>query len=154
LLHAHILIIISFNEDSCDVYGELNFYDNNIVNELLECQASISESATLADIPDEGLREQVRTKIVEIILKYYDSDVDNADTIASRFDALPFTSVQQFIVSANTPEYMEKYADDLFYGAEPMFLDLEILSLGRPAASLEYVPLFAVSTYQFLFKSF
>jgi hypothetical protein len=119
------------------------------MNEISECRASIGESATLADIPDEGLREQVRAKIIEIILKYYDSDVDNAETITSRFDALPFRSIQQFIVSANTPEYMDKYADDLFYGVESKFLDLDILALGRPAASLEYVPLCSLSTDNF-----
>ncbi len=107
------------------------------MKEIQECQASTGESATLADIPDEGLREEVRAKIVEIILKYYESDVGNAETIASSFEALPFTTLQSFIVSANTPEYMEKYADELYYGGETKFLDLEILALGRPAASLE-----------------
>ncbi len=95
------------------------------------------ESETLADIPDEGLREEVRAKIVEIILKYYESDVGNAKAIASKLEALPFTSIQHFIVHANTPEYMVKYADELLYGEESNFLDLEILALGRPAGSLE-----------------
>lgn len=78
-------------------------------------------------------------KIVEIILTYFDSDVENAETIASRFDAEPFTSIQKIIANANTPEYMEKYADTLFSGVGPGFLDLGILSMGRPAASLDYV---------------
>ena len=134
-----LIIFFASHKDSCDVYGELNFYDNNTMNEILECQATVGESATLADIPDEGLREEVRAKIVEIVLNYYDSDVGNAETIASGFDSLPFASVQQFIVNANTPEHMEKYADALLNGVDPGFLDLEVLALGRPAASLEYV---------------
>ena len=117
------------------------------MNEILECQASVGESATLADIPDEGLREEVRAKIVEIILNYYDSDVGNAETIASGFDSQPFTSVQQFIVDANTPEYMEKYADSLFSGVGPGFLDSGILTMGRPAASLEYVLLLCLADH-------
>lgn len=111
------------------------------MDEILECQASAGKSATLADIPDEGLREEIQTKIVEIIIQYYDSNPDNAEEIASRLDSIPYTSINEFIAYANTPEYMEKYADVLFSGLTTKFLDLEILALGRPAASLEYVHL-------------
>ena len=43
--------------DSCDVYGEVNSNDIFALVELLTCTfTAISYSATLNDIPDEGLR--------------------------------------------------------------------------------------------------
>lgn len=113
------------------------------MSELIDCLVSAGESAgesfTLADIPDEGLREEVHAKIVEIILEYYDSNTTNAELIALGFDDAPFASIQDFIAYANTPAYMEKHADALFSGVDPTFLDFEILALGRPAGGLEYV---------------
>lgn len=125
------------------------------MDEILECQASAGKSATLADIPDEGLREEIQTKIVEIIIQYYDSNPNNAEEIASRLHSIPYTSITEFIAYANTPEYMDKYADVLFNGLTPKFLDLEILALGRPAASLEYVQfLCLLCLFVCLFESF
>ena len=126
-------------------------YDNNTMHEIAECQASAGKSATLADIPDEGLREEIQTKLVEIIIQQYDFTPENAEIIASRFYSLPYTSVEDFIAYANTPEYMDKYADDLFNGLATKVLDMEILALGRPAASLECVQLLCLLC---LFESF
>lgn len=109
------------------------------MNEITQCKASATDGATLADIPDVELREEVRSKLLEIILAYYDSDIVDAQTIASRLDSFPLSEISSFIGYANTPEYMEKYADVLFSGLATSFLDLEILALGRPAGSLEYV---------------
>lgn len=129
-------------EDSCDVYGELNLYDNNTLNEIVQCQNSTLEGeATLADIPDEGLREEVKAKILETILQYVEIDSDTAETLASSFDPVPLSKLYRFITFANTPEYMEKYAYNLIFGEVSSFLDLEILALGRPAGALEYVVL-------------
>lgn len=129
-------------EDSCDIYGELNLYDNNTLNEIVECQNSTLEGeATLADIPDEGLRDEVKAKILETILQYVEIDSANTEIIASSFDSLPLSKVYSFITFANTPEYMEKYAYNLISGEGSSFLDLEILALGRPVGALEYVVL-------------
>ncbi|KAL3767725.1 hypothetical protein ACHAWU_010349 [Discostella pseudostelligera] len=127
-------------EDSCDVYGELNLYDNNTLNEIVQCQNSTLEfEATLADIPDEGLREEVKAKILETILQYVEIDSDTAETLASSFDSEPLSKLYRFITFANTPEYMEKYAYNLISGEGSSFLDLDILALGRPAGALEEV---------------
>ncbi len=107
------------------------------MTEIKECTAPAADAATLADIPDEELREEVRAMIVEIILEHYASDQVDAETIASRLDDLPFTEISRFIAYANTPEYMEKYADSLYSGVGTSFLDLDLLALGRPAGSLE-----------------
>jgi hypothetical protein len=129
-------------EDSCDIYGELNLYDSNTLNDLKECQNSTLEGeATLADIPDEGLRDEVKAKILETILQYVEIDSNTAETLASSFDPVPLSEIYRFITFANTPEYMEKYAYNLIFGEGSSFLDLEILASGRPVGALEYVVL-------------
>jgi len=129
-------------EDSCDVYGELNLYDNNTLNDLMECQNSTLEfEATLADIPDEELRDEVKAKVLETILQYVEIDSATAETLASSFDSEPLSKLYRFIAFANTPEYMEKYAYNVISGEGSSFLDLDILALGRPAGALECVVL-------------
>ena len=108
---------------------------------LLNCTFSaLQYSATLKDIPDEGLRDEVKAKISEIAMQYLeDADQNVTDTFASNFDAQPIGNAMNFIIHGNTPEFMDKYGDDLFTGEPTGLLDSEILKIGRPSGGLEYV---------------
>lgn len=125
--------------DSCDVYGEVNSNDIFALVELLTCTfTAISYSATLNDIPDEGLRDEVKAKISEITMQY-GADQNTTEIFASNFDAQPIGNAINFIIHGNTPEFMEVYGDTLFTGEPTGLLDSEILKLGRPSGGLEYV---------------
>ena len=122
--------------DSCDVFGELNPYDTNVTAELATCQSSHS-SATPSDIPNEELRAKIRAKLVTIILAHIESDPTSAETIADRLFDLSLSEIQRIILYANTPEYVELYADSLYSGIGAGSLDTSVLSVGRPADDLE-----------------
>ncbi|KAL7426703.1 hypothetical protein ACHAXH_000427 [Discostella pseudostelligera] len=129
--------LISAVEDSCDVYGEVNSNDIFALVELLTCTfTAISYSATLNDIPDEGLRDEVKAKISEITMQY-GADQNTTEIVASNFDAQPIGNALNFIIHGNTPEFMEVYGDTLFTGEPTGLLDSEILKLGRPSGGLE-----------------
>jgi len=123
-------------EDSCDVFGELNPLDGNVTTELAQCQSS-HKSATVEDIPDEELRNAIEAKILNITLAHIESDPESAEIIASRLFALPLSEIQRIILYANTPEYMEIYAESLYSGMGVGSLDSHVLALGRPADDLE-----------------
>mmetsp|Transcript_18713 Transcript_18713/g.29375 ORF Transcript_18713/g.29375 Transcript_18713/m.29375 type:complete len:273 (-) Transcript_18713:1110-1928(-) len=127
-------------EDSCDVYGELNVFDENTMSEMLACIGPLSEnSATIADIPDEKLRESFKAKLLEIATAMANQigNADYADVLASDFLALPLSDVQNLIVFTNTPEYRDQYLQSLLFGGTGNVLDFDVLVLGRTADGLE-----------------
>ena len=137
------LLILFSRTDSCDVYGEVDGNDLATLVSLLNCTFSaLAYSATLNDIPDDGLREEIKAKITELVMQYMDDADQNAtavETFVSSFDTQPIGSAMGFIIHGNTPEFMEKYGDDLFTGEPTGLLDSEILKIGRPSGGLEYV---------------
>ncbi len=138
----HLLLILFSRTDSCDVYGEVDGNDLATLLSLLNCTFSaLAYSATLNDIPDEGLREEIKAKISEITMQYHVNNTNQTavETFVSSFDAQPIGSSLGFIINGNTPEFMEKYGDTLFTGETTPLLDSEILKIGRPSGGLEYV---------------
>lgn len=125
-------------EDSCNVFGELNPLNGNVTAELAECQSS-HDSATVNDIPSEELRAKIKVKLVEIIIAHIESDPDAAEILATRLFDLPLSEIQRIVLYANTPEYVELYAESLYSGIGVGSLDTSVLLLGRPADDLEEV---------------
>lgn len=144
-----IMFPTSNYSDSCDVYGELNFYNENATAEFEECAESfITNSATVNDIPDEALKQSVLEKLTQVVLKIINAggiDIDLeqmtaeelAGTLAPRLGDTPLSTVQSLIVYANTPEYFELYNHTLYGGGGTISLDNSMLKLGRPADDLE-----------------
>lgn len=140
--NAHLYFVYYISpKDSCDVYGEVD--GTNILNliDLLNCTFSaLSFAATLQDIPDEGLRDDIKAKISEITMQYLkdaDQNTTATDAFISSFDAQPIGNAMNFILHGNTPEFMEVYGDTLFTGEPTGLVDSEILKLGRPSGGLE-----------------
>jgi hypothetical protein len=120
------------------VYGELNVFDANVSAAMSECTSSIvANSATLEDLPDDVLRDEIKAELLEVILATVDSDPDTAATLASELEDLPLNDIIGFIQRGNTQEFMER--DDETISSNPLMnsLDGAILALGRPAGSLE-----------------
>jgi hypothetical protein len=112
--------------------------DANVSAAMAECiSPTIANSATLEDVPDETLREEIRAELLEAMLAQVDPDT--AAILASRFEVIPLYDVIQFIQYSNTPEITDKYNQTLLTGMSVNVMDLEILTLGRPSSSLEYV---------------
>lgn len=131
--------ILAAVEDSCDVFGEINVHDAEVIAGLLDCVGPPPEdSATVADIPDEDLRGEFEAKIAEVAADVAgEGNADLADAVASIFLDLPLSSVQEMIAISNTPEYRDQYLETISTGAIADSLDAHILSLGRPADGLE-----------------
>jgi plasmid replication initiation protein len=122
------------------VYAELNFFDGNVSAAIEECYSSvIANSATIEDIPDEGLREEIRAKILEVTIAHIESDPEAAAILASRLEYLPLYDIVRFIQLGNTPEFMAKYNQTLYSSQLVIAMDLDILAFGRPGGGLEYV---------------
>lgn len=121
------------------MYAELNLFDGNVSAAIEECYSSlIANSATIEDIPDEGLRDEIRAKILEVTM-HIESDPEAAAILASRLEYLPLYDIVQFIQLGNTPEFMAKYNQTLYSGQSVIAMDLDILEFGRPGGGLEYV---------------
>ena len=126
--------------DSCHIYGELNGFDANISAAISECISTVTaESATLEDVPDDGLRDEIKAALLEVILANLCSDPETAATLASELEDLPLYDIIQFIQLGNTPELTESDDETIYSNPSMGFLDGSILALGRPAGSLEWV---------------
>ncbi len=124
--------------DSCHVYGELNVFDANVSAAMSECTSSIvANSATLEDLPDDVLRDEIKAELLEVILATVDSDPDTAATLASELEHLPMQDIITYIQLGNTPEFMERDNETIYSNPLMNFMDGAILALGRPAGSLE-----------------
>ncbi|KAL9187382.1 hypothetical protein ACHAXT_001485 [Thalassiosira profunda] len=136
--YASILAAI---EDSCDVFGELNLHDTDVVTEIAACAGNATvDAATVEDIPDPELQEAIRSKMMEIGVTLSPDDPEVAQFYADRLLTLPLEEVQRIILFANTPEYSAEYLDTLLTGTDGFdFLDAHLLSLGRPSDGLEEV---------------
>ena len=55
----------------------------------------IANSATLKDIPDDGVQDEIRAKLLEIILANVESDPDTAAALASELEYLPLNDIIQ-----------------------------------------------------------
>jgi len=122
------------------VYTELNFFNGNVSAAIAECYSSVeANSATIEDIPNEGLRDDIRAKMLEITIVYVESDPEAAAILASRLEYLPLSKILQFIQLGNTPEFMAKYNQTLYSSQSVNAMDLGILAVGRPGGGLEYV---------------
>ena len=131
--------IMAAIEDSCDVYGELNFFDPTVAAALGECAESIiASAATVDDIPDEQLKEEIKAKMMEVGTLMSPDDPESAELLASRLLTLPLLEVMNTILYANTPEYAEKYLESL-YSTDIAAMDMSIMAVGRPANDLEEV---------------
>jgi len=130
--------ILAAIEDSCDVYGELNTLDTNVTSVIEACATPvILNSATLLDIPDEQLQDELRAKLLEVISTYIEPNMEVAQVIASRLEPLPLAEIQRMILYANTPEYMANHSVSIYTDTGAPSLDVNMLLLGRPADDIE-----------------
>ena len=124
--------------DSCDIYGEVNLLDPQVIAEVQECMAPLEENAaTVEDIPDDDVKAAYEAKLMDVATMVSD-DESMADSLYQALLQLPLYVVEQFIVYSNTPEY-EEYLLQTFAGMQPEALDLALLSLGRIAGGVEQV---------------
>ena len=135
---AHLVASV-VHKDSCDIYGEVNSYDLDTMIELIGCSfVALEASAKLADIPDEGLRDEIKAKIADIFTTYSeDVDQNTTDTFVSKFDTPPIGDAINFVIFGNTPEFMDEYAEAHFAEAPTVLLDSQIQIQGRPSGGLE-----------------
>ncbi|KAL7477618.1 hypothetical protein ACHAW6_003416 [Cyclotella cf. meneghiniana] len=130
--------IIHAVEDSCNIYGEVNLLDPQIIAEIQACVAPLEENAaTVEDIPDDDVKAAYEEKLMEIAAMTSD-DESIVDSLYQALLQLPLYAVEQVIVYSNTPEY-EEYLLQTFAGNQPEALDLALLSLGRIAGGVELV---------------
>ncbi|KAL3816075.1 hypothetical protein ACHAXA_009713 [Cyclostephanos tholiformis] len=53
------------------------------------------KAATLKDIPDDGVQDEIRAKLLEVILANVESDPDTAAALASELEYLPLNDIIQ-----------------------------------------------------------
>ena len=131
--------IFSAIADSCDIYGEVNLLDPNVMAELQQCITPlVTAAARVSDIPDEDIKAAYEAKVMEIASSVVTGE-DQVDAVYQNLLSVPLFDLQQTILNYNTPEY-EPYFLASLTGTPPVVaLDAEVLSIGRVPGGIEDV---------------
>ena len=136
-------------EDSCTVYGEINFFDPVMVNQLEACSFQISSQGTvfLANLIESGrpesaiaLHNQIRVGIEEIVNNYIPLESGQRPAVQDVIEtSIPLFTLIQWIQVFNTPgPYRDYYFQLSLFGGTPLsFFDIDLLQIGRPPDSIE-----------------
>ena len=121
--------------DACTIYGESDFSDPAVVAMAMSKCAN-PNPVHLSDIPDEELRDRYTAVVMQVASEYH-LQMDAEALAKQLLQMLTVDVLQQFAIALNTPELKDDFFKPMFVAGQYTFLDVDLLSLGRPSESLE-----------------